>query len=339
MLDKASVLFTSVGRRGYLLDWFRASGLFDRIIAVNSEPCTAFAHADSWEVLPATASEDFEKKFFDTVEKFDVGLVVPLTDIDSFVISHFAPTLSQRGVFFLGSDRNNVEQMIDKASWPEYLSNLGFPVARSFRNVDAASEAILAGVIAFPLMLKPRVGTSSNNLRIVQNMSELVEGYVALCKTAEPNPLEKLIGVPGNERFIVQEFFSGLEYGFDLLADFSGNFEGFLSRQKLSMRSGETDIAITTAEAPGTFSVQKLSEALGVIGVADVDLMKSSEEATAIIDINPRIGGGYPFSHIAGADLPGWVWAWMRGERVAISQSALGGKRVGKEISLVEIPT
>jgi carbamoyl-phosphate synthase large subunit len=32
------------------------------------------------------------------------------------------------------------------------------------------------------------------------------------------------------------------------------------------------------------------------------------------IDLNPRIGSGYPFSHVAGANVPAALISWINGE-------------------------
>jgi carbamoyl-phosphate synthase large subunit len=37
-----------------------------------------------------------------------------------------------------------------------------------------------------------------------------------------------------------------------------------------------------------------------------------------VIDLNPRIGGGLPFSHVAGANLAAALIAWRRGETPAM---------------------
>ena len=58
---------------------------------------------------------------------------------------------------------------------------------------------------------------------------------------------------------------------------------------------------------------QTIGENLGHVGILDCDLFVS-DEGCSVIDLNPRIGGGYPFSHMAGANVPAALIAWINGE-------------------------
>jgi carbamoyl-phosphate synthase large subunit len=159
-----------------------------------------------------------------------------------------------------------------------------------------------------------------------------------LCDSQIQEPLEKLLDIPREERFVFQECMSGTEFGFDLLADFSGRYQGYLARQKVTMRAGETDMAKTLRRLPVNFSMSHLAEVLGVVGLVDVDFIMSAAGPQAIIDINPRIGGGYPFSHMAGARLPQYILQWREGESVNLQSEPIRESQFGKEVALIEVP-
>ena len=45
-------------------------------------------------------------------------------------------------------------------------------------------------------------------------------------------------------------------------------------------------------------------------GNLDMDVLLTREGYAYIIDMNARFGGGYPYSHMAGVDLPAALVAW-----------------------------
>ena len=59
----------------------------------------------------------------------------------------------------------------------------------------------------------------------------------------------------------------------------------------------------------------RLAECLKVAGPMDVDLFVN-DQGIHILEINPRFGGGYPVSHLAGADFPGMLVRLIEGHTV-----------------------
>jgi len=51
------------------------------------------------------------------------------------------------------------------------------------------------------------------------------------------------------------------------------------------------------------------------VGPLDVDLFVEGDRAS-VLEMNPRFGGGYPASHLAGADFPRLILRMIRGEPV-----------------------
>ena len=47
---------------------------------------------------------------------------------------------------------------------------------------------------------------------------------------------------------------------------------------------------------------RQLSKKIGHIGNLDIDFIETEEGEIFVIDFNPRFGGGYPFTHLSGAN-------------------------------------
>lgn len=115
--------------------------------------------------------------------------------------------------------------------------------------------------------------------------------------------------------FVYQEMLNGVEYGMDILNDFNGNYIGSFARKKLSMRCGETDKAISVIDENFELIAKKIGESTKHIGSVDCDFFVSNDEIY-FLEINPRFGGGYPFSHEAGINIPAIYNSWLRNDGI-----------------------
>src|SRR5690606_28947103 len=106
---------------------------------------------------------------------------------------------------------------------------------------------------------------------------------------------------------VVQELIEGPEFGGDVVAPLVRDEttpRAVYAREKLSMRAGETDRAITVDPEPFRSLGCAVADVIGSQGLIDLDVIVDRAGVPNIIDVNPRFGGGYPFMHMAGADVP-----------------------------------
>jgi len=99
----------------------------------------------------------------------------------------------------------------------------------------------------------------------------------------------------------------------DIVNDLDGNYATTFVKRKLAMRAGETDRAITVDSE----QLQELGQLIGGklchIGNLDCDVFVR-EGICYVLELNPRFGGGYPFSQVAGANIPAALIAWADGK-------------------------
>lgn len=118
-----------------------------------------------------------------------------------------------------------------------------------------------------------------------------------------------------SQRVVIQEYIEGEEYGLDVINDLEGNYRTTIVKRKYGMQSGETDCA-KIVEAPDIVEIsKKIACRFRHYGNLDVDVIKKDSKFI-VIDMNARFGGGYPFSHIAGVDLPLAIVMWLQGAEV-----------------------
>ncbi|NWN81512.1 MAG: hypothetical protein HLX48_00750 [Halomonas sp.] len=102
------------------------------------------------------------------------------------------------------------------------------------------------------------------------------------------------------------------------------------------MRAGETDKAVTVAPELFQETVAKISSVLPHRGNLDCDFLERDGKFY-LLEINPRFGGGYPFTHLAGANHVKMLLDDYQ-ERALGEYSYAVGKGFAKYDTLVEVP-
>ena len=118
---------------------------------------------------------------------------------------------------------------------------------------------------------------------------------------------------------MIQQLINGKEYGLDVMTDLQGNHVAVSVKQKLAMRAGETDKAITVNNEIISDIGTIIGKALKHVGNLDCDILEENGDYY-VLELNPRFGGGFPFSYEAGVNLPGALIAWAKGESFEQSQ-------------------
>ena len=139
------------------------------------------------------------------------------------------------------------------------------------------------------------------------------------------------------DKIIYQECLIGQEYGADIINDLQGDFRQVNVRKKVAMRAGETDIAELVDEPLISEELQKLGKLTRHIGNMDVDVFMVDGQLY-VLELNARFGGGYPFSHMGGCNLPKALIDWVQNKEPhtdCLEQKT--GKKLFKELTITEV--
>ena len=339
--NNTNILLTSAGRRSYLVKYFQeALNGSGQVHAANSSPLSpAMQAADKSVITPIIYSNEYIPFLLDYCKANNISLVIPLFDIDLPVLAANREKFHAAGVTLLVSDENFVRTCNDKWSAYNFLKANGFTTAPCYITLDEAENALASGEIHYPVIIKPRWGMGSLAIYRAENLDELRVLYRKSREKIQSSYLKYESAADLQHSVLIQKIIDGQEYGADIFHDFHGNHRGIVIRKKLAMRSGETDCAETVDEPSIHAALMKLSALTGHVGNLDVDVFLSGDDVY-ILEMNPRFGGGYPFSHAAGVNFPLAIVKWLRGEE---PDSAILCAKTGvvaqKDISILKLDT
>ena len=285
-----------------------------KVFASNSVLTYTLQQADEYVITPNIYDDNYISFLLDYCKNKHVDAIISLFDIDLPILAKNKELFKQNGVTVVVSDYEVTTICNDKWLTYTFLVQLGIKQTPSFINISEAKAAIKEGVVTYPLFIKPRWGMGSIGIYKVENDEELDVLYKKLHREIFNTYLKYESSLDADSCIIIQQAIKGQEYGIEILNDLNGLYVTTFAKKKVAMRSGETDIAETVNPKQFYEIAQKISNNLKHIGNLDVDCFVSERGDIYVLEMNCRFGGQYPFTHLAGVNVPKQIIAWLNGE-------------------------
>jgi len=310
-----NILFTCAGRRNYLLQYFKnAIGNQGNIIAADVQrTAPAMAIADKAIVVPVVYSENYNEIILDICKKEKVNALISLNDLELPVLAAIKNEFYKIGVSLVVSDDEVIDTCFDKWKTVEFTKAVGIDTPKTYLNLESALDAIKNGELDFPLVIKPRWGSASIGIEFPESMEELELSFKLLQKKLFRSMLATISKTDAENAILIQEKIDGTEYGLDIFNDLEGNNLSVYVKEKLAMRAGETDKAVLRNHPAIEKIGEKIGQNLKHIANLDCDIFEKDGKYY-LLEMNPRFGGGYPFSQMSGANFPAAIYGFLKNE-------------------------
>ncbi|MBO4317418.1 MAG: ATP-grasp domain-containing protein [Mailhella sp.] len=281
-----NILLLSVGTRVKIVQYFKKAFCgFGKVIAADmSALAPALYEADARYIVPRLGDPGYLEEVLDICRRERVTGILSLIDPELSVLAENEAVFQEAGVMVIGSSKDLCDMALDKMKMHDWLKAHGYPCARSYSDKDAFFADADAGLIGYPVMVKPIRGSASKSVMKAEDR-ETVDYLFA-----------------HEEGLMVQEYLDGTEIGADVYVDMlRGEPVSLFTKKKLLMRVGETDKSVSfKSDALNEFIVRFCREC-GWRGQIDMDIFDVCG-VYYISEVNPRFGGGYPHAYECGAD-------------------------------------
>jgi len=296
-----NLLIASAGRRCELVKFFRTelNPFFHKIIALDiNEFAPGLYFADKHYVI---------KKDFDNPSEYikdilricldeNVGHILSLVDPELVLFAENRSLFMENGITPVLSSDEAIQNTFDKYSFYEAYKGL-VSVLDTCDSKEDAVEAVKSGRLQLPVIAKPRCGSGS-------------AGITTLHYTNEFDTLK----YNSSHNYIFQRKLDCREFGVDAYFDMiSGNHVSVFMKEKIALRSGETDKAVSVFREDIYDEIVKLEKTGWFRGPVDLDVFLTADGKIYINEINPRFGGGYPMGHNCGVNFMKLLFNNMKG--------------------------
>lgn len=281
-----NILILSAGTRNKIVQYFKKTiGDTGVVVATDMQDIApAVYEADKFYKVPRMTDDGYIDVIFDICKKEKINAVLTLIDPELSLLAANKNKFAEMGVTVIGSSYELCEMALDKMQMYNWLKNHGYNCAKSYDDKEAFYRDLDAGLISFPVFVKPIRGSAS----------------IAISKVEDKETLELLWKHTGG--LMIQEFLKGQEIGADVYINMiSHEVVSIFTKKKLLMRAGETDKAVSFKDSKLFSLIEKFVKECGWNGQIDIDIFEINGDYY-ISEVNPRFGGGYPHAFECGCN-------------------------------------
>lgn len=287
-----NVLVTSAGRRVKIIEYLKKTlnPMGGIVIAADCDTrAPALYFADRFEIVPRIGDVAYIPSLLQICSKYNVKGIISLIDPELEILAKNRAVFENRGIKLILSSLEMVQTSFDKQETFRYLNKLSIPAVPTVDNYEQAVSLIESKEFKFPLIVKPKKGSASLNISIVESIGELKNAFYH------------------SANMVVQPFYKDKEYGIDVYVDMiNGHLVDMFIKEKIAMRAGETDKSISVHNRQIEKLIKELVAKTNFSGPIDIDCFEKDGEYY-ISEINPRFGGGYPHAFEMGCNFMEYI--------------------------------
>lgn len=284
-----NILISSAGRRVSLVRAFQKElkKIYPegKVYASDANPVlSAACHvADGYFKVPYLSEPDYFDVLIEECSARKIDLIVPTIDTELLSLAQNRSLLEGKGITPLVASEKFVGQCRNKREIHRFFESHGVSVAKEYNKQD----------FQLPLFIKPIDGSRSVDTYLIRDKNELTDYHFEN---------DKLMFLEYLDHDEFDEFTCDLYYGKD------HELKCIVPRKRLEVRDGEVYKALTVNNRLVPFLQEKLDKVEGAVGCLTAQFfLNHSNDSIYAIEINPRFGGGYPLSYLAGANYPKWI--------------------------------
>lgn len=246
-----------------------------RVFVADRDPLTpAGVFSDGQVRVPAIHASDYVDVLVEVCTRMEVGVVVPLIDIDLERLAPHKQRFADCGVHLVAPPPDIVDLCLDKLRFDEFCREEGLPTAPRLDVTDPSA-------LAYPVFCRPRRGFGSIG-------SELVRDEV------------RLQALLARGELIVQSVVTAQEVSVDAYVNREGRCTLLVPRLRDRVVGGEALRSHTIEEEESTALARRTVDALsrkGLRGPVNVQLFLKRPHL--LIEVNTRLGSCSVLSNAA----------------------------------------